>query len=85
MEEKQLDLVIHLEKWSPKKKYDRLGEENLYFDVLGKDIPMFVLPVAPGRNLSTLIEVAVKYYISRKSGSESFIEHIYKNSKIEKK
>jgi HPr kinase/phosphorylase len=78
MDEKKLDLVINLEKWSPKKKYDRLGEENLYHRILGKDIPMFILPVAPGRNLSTLIQVAVKYFISRRNGSQSFIEHIYK-------
>jgi HPr kinase/phosphorylase len=81
MEEKKLDLVIHLEKWSNKKKYDRLGEENMYYKILGKDVPMFTLPVAPGRNLSTLIEVAVKYFISRKNGSQSFIEHIYKEIK----
>lgn len=77
LEEKKLDLVINLEKWNPKKKYDRLGEGDLYFKVLGKDIPMFTLPVAMGRNLSTLIEVAVKYFISRKNGSESFVEHVY--------
>jgi HPr kinase/phosphorylase len=76
LEEKKLDLVIILEKWDPKKKYDRLGEDNLYFKILGKDIPMFILPVALGRNLSTLIEVAVRYFISRKSGSRSFVEHI---------
>lgn len=78
LDEKRLDLVINLEKWSAKKRYDRLGEESLFFSVLGKDIPMFDLPVAPGRNLSTLIEVAVKYFISRKNGSESFMEHIYR-------
>lgn len=77
LEEKKLDLVINLEKWDHKKKYDRLGEENLYFTILGNDIPMFNLPVAMGRNLSTLIEVAVKYFISRKNGSRSFIEHLY--------
>jgi HPr kinase/phosphorylase len=77
MEEKKLDLVIELEKWNPKKKYDRLGEGTLYFNILGKDIPMFNLPVAVGRNLSTLIEVATKYFISRKNGSVSFIEHMY--------
>ncbi len=76
LEEKKLDLVINLEKWNPKKKYDRLGEENLYYTILGNDIPMFNLPVAMGRNLSTLIEVAVKYFISRKNGSRSFIEHL---------
>lgn len=76
LEEKKLDLVINLENWDPKKKYDRLGEDNLYFKILGKDIPMINLPVALGRNLSTLVEVAVKYFISRKSGSVSFIEHL---------
>jgi len=79
LEEKKLDVVIELEKWNPKKKYDRLGEGHLYFNILGKDIPMFNLPVAVGRNVSTLIEVAVKYFISRKSGSVSFIDHIYSN------
>jgi HPr kinase/phosphorylase len=78
MEEKKLDLVIDLVKWNPKKKYDRLGEEKQYFNVLDKDIPMITLPVAPGRNLSTLVEVAVKYFISRKNGSVSFLEHSYK-------
>ncbi|MEN8223509.1 MAG: HPr(Ser) kinase/phosphatase [Acidobacteriota bacterium] len=76
LEEKKLDLVIDMENWDPKKKYDRLGEENLYFPILGKDIQMFKLPVSIGRNLSTLVEITVKYFISRKSGSESFLEHI---------
>jgi HPr kinase/phosphorylase len=76
LEEKKLDLVIILENWEPKKKYDRLGEDNLYFKILGKDIPMFILPVALGRNLSTLIEAAVRYFLSRKSGSRSFVDHI---------
>ncbi|MCK4835808.1 MAG: HPr(Ser) kinase/phosphatase [Candidatus Aminicenantes bacterium] len=83
MNEKKLDLVIDLEKWSPNKKYDRLGEETQYNKILGKDIPMFTLPVAPGRNLATLIEVAVKFFISRKNGSQSFIEHIHKRNNKE--
>ena len=74
--EKKLDLVIKLEKWSHRKKYDRLGEGKLSFNILGKEIPMFVIPVAPGRNISTLVEVAVKYYMSRKNGSKSFIEYL---------
>ncbi len=81
LEEKKLDLVIDMEKWDPKKKYDRLGEENLYFPILGKDIPMFKLPVSIGRNLSTLVEIAVKYFISRKSGSESFLEQLNRENK----
>lgn len=83
LEEKKLDLVINLEKWDPKKKYDRLGAENLYAPILGKDIVMFNLPVALGRNLSILIEAAVKYYISRKNGGRSFVDHLNKNKIIE--
>lgn len=85
LEEKRLDVVINLEHWDPKKKYDRLGEGNLYFKILGKDIPMFNLPVALGRNLSTLVEVAVKYFISRKSGCKSFIDHLDGNGNYEVK
>jgi HPr kinase/phosphorylase len=76
LEEKKLDLVIQLEKWNPKKKYVRLGIDQLYFNILGKDVPMFDIPVGVGRNLSTLIEVAVKYFISRKSGSIPFTAYI---------
>jgi HPr kinase/phosphorylase len=79
LDEKKLDLVINLEKWNPRKKYDRLGEGDLHYEVLKRPIPMFNLPVAVGRNLSTLIEVAVKYFISKKNGSVSFIEHIYED------
>jgi len=72
--EKKLDLIIHLERWDAKKMYDRLGEENQYDKILDIDIPMFTLPVAPGRDLSTLIEVAVRYFISRQNGNKSFLE-----------
>lgn len=79
LDEKKLDLVIQLETWDPKKKYERLGIDPLYFKILGKDIPMFNIPVGVGRNLSILIEVAVKYFIARKTGSKSFIEYLEHN------
>jgi HPr kinase/phosphorylase len=73
-EEKKLDLVINLELWDPKKKYDRLGGEDLYFKVLDKDIPMFDLPVSSGRNVAIMIEAAVKYFIARENGSTPFVD-----------
>ncbi|MGE5340417.1 MAG: HPr(Ser) kinase/phosphatase [Candidatus Omnitrophota bacterium] len=81
VDEKKLDLVIQLEPWDPKKKYERLGVDQLYFNILGKEIPMFNIPVGVGRNLSTLIEVAVKYFISRQSGGVSFVDYIEQNGK----
>jgi HPr kinase/phosphorylase len=74
LEEKKLNLVINLEKWDPKKKYDRLGEDNLYFKILGLEIPLLTLPVGPGRNLSTIIEVAVRNFLAKKSGKKTYME-----------
>ena len=38
--------------------------------MLGMDIPMINLPVAPGRNLSTMIEVAVRNFLAKKNGEK---------------
>lgn len=74
LDEKKLNLVINLEKWDAKKKYDRLGEDSFYFKILGLDIPLITLPVAPGRNLSTIIEVAVRNFLAKKSGRKSYLD-----------
>jgi HPr kinase/phosphorylase len=64
-----VDLVIRLKRWHPKKEYDRLAlrfpEDHL---VLGERIPQLNIPVAPGRNIATLIEVACKVHLLRKRG-----------------
>jgi HPr kinase/phosphorylase len=75
-----IDLVITLKKWHRKKEYDRLGlrfPED--YEVLGERIPQLTLPVAPGRNIATLIEVACKVHILRKKGyhaSEEIVERL---------
>jgi HPr kinase/phosphorylase len=74
LDEKKLNLVINLEKWDAKKKYDRLGEDTQYFKILGLEIPLITLPVGPGRNLSTIIEVAVRNFLAKKSGKKTYLE-----------
>ena len=54
----KIDLVINLENWQEGKMYDRLGLEEQTMDILGIHVPLIVLPVCPGRNLSVVIEVA---------------------------
>ncbi len=65
----ELDLVISLKKWLQGKEYDRLGlkfPED--YKLLGEKIPRINIPVGPGRNMATLIEVACKVYILRQKG-----------------
>ena len=66
--ESQLDLVVHLEPWDDKKVYDRLGIEDHHVDILDVQIPIVTIPVRPGRNLASIIEVAVMNNRHRKFG-----------------
>lgn len=53
-----IDMCINLEFWDENKRYDRLGAEVNYKNILGIDIPYYTIPVRPGRNLSIILEVA---------------------------
>ena len=57
-----VNMEIELEEWDPAVEYDRLGINDLSSEILGIKIPKAVIPVRPGRNLSTIIEVAAKNY-----------------------
>lgn len=60
----KIELVIQFEEWNStpdrptRDEYDRSGIEEQKTDILGIDIPKIIMSVLPGRNLSTLIEVA---------------------------
>lgn len=53
-----IDLVVHFENWDQDKIYDRLGIETIYTDILGVSVPIFTVPVRPGRNLAVILEMA---------------------------
>ena len=56
--ESQLDLVIQFEPWDDKKIYDRLGIDDHYTEILDVRVPIVTIPVRPGRNLASIVEVA---------------------------
>jgi len=67
--EARVDLVIRLKKWRRGYEVDRLGlKSGDDMTVLGRRIPQLAIPVAPGRNIATLIEVACKVHMLRKKG-----------------
>ncbi|HEK85041.1 MAG: hypothetical protein ACPLZD_04780 [Candidatus Saccharicenans sp.] len=69
LDETQIDLVIRLKKWNKKMEIDRLGLEVPEDYVLaGTRIPQLHIPVAPGRNIATLIEVASRVFLLRQKG-----------------
>ena len=65
---KQLGLVIHLERWEEGKEYDRLGLRDESFQILGIEMPLVRMPVAPARNIALLVEVAARNQLLREGG-----------------
>jgi HPr kinase/phosphorylase len=65
---KRVELVVHLERWDEARDYDRLGVDDQTHDLLGLKVPLVRMPVAPGRNLATLIEVAARNQLLRARG-----------------
>ena len=65
---KEVIFYIHLERWHSQKAYDRLGFSWQRREVFGVELPSMSIPVAPGRNLSVLVEVACRVFLMRSSG-----------------
>jgi HPr kinase/phosphorylase len=65
---KRVELVVQLERWDPQREYDRLGLDDVSFDLLGIGLPLIRMPVAPGRNLAILVEVAARNQLLRTRG-----------------
>ena len=66
--ESQLDMVVHFEQWDSTKFYDRLGIEDHFTEILGVKVPIVTIPVRPGRNLASIVEVAAMNNRHRKFG-----------------
>ncbi|MDR0818193.1 MAG: HPr(Ser) kinase/phosphatase [Oscillospiraceae bacterium] len=65
---KQINLIINLEIWRDDAVYDRLGAETQYTEILGVEVPSLSMPVAPGRNLAVIVEVAAMNNKQKKMG-----------------
>lgn len=76
---KPIDLVVRLERWIEGTEYDRLGIAGESYECLGVTKPLVRLPVASGRNLALLVEIAVRNHIMKLQGydsAEDFIERV---------
>jgi len=68
---KKIELVVELREWSEHEEYDRLGFDDRFDRILDVSVPAVQLPVRPGRNLATLIEVAARNQLLKLQGTHS--------------
>lgn len=72
----KLDLVIELELWQEGKVYDRLGLDEQTYSILDTAVPYIRMPVASGRNVASLIEVAARNHVLKMQGHDSAREYV---------
>jgi HPr kinase/phosphorylase len=75
---KSIELVIELQRWDPTKKYDRLGLDGQTYAILDRPRPFMTLPVASGRNLALLIEIAARNELLKQQGYDAAKEFALK-------
>lgn len=75
---KTVDLTVDLVRWKNDEEYDRLGLDEREYPLLGVPVPLIRMPVAPGRNLATLVEVAVRIQMLKAQGHSASNEFFQK-------
>ena len=70
----QIDLVVNIVHWNTQEAYDRLGLEDQFSEILGVRVPMYTIPITPGRNLAVILEVAAMNNRQKKMGYNAALE-----------
>ncbi len=70
-DKKIVDMQLELVEWDETQEYDRLGVDDRTTSILGIEIPHIVIPVRPGRNLGSIIEVAARNNLLKGMGCHS--------------
>jgi HPr kinase/phosphorylase len=65
---KRVELVVQLERWDATREYERLGLDDAFYEILGLRVPLIRMPVAPGRSIAILVEVAARNQLLRARG-----------------
>ncbi len=73
---KAIDLVIELERWQVGKAYDRLGLDETLYRILELPCPYIRMPVATGRNVAVLVEIAARNHVLKLQGHFSAQEFV---------
>ena len=78
-ERKRIDVVVKLVEWSRDVEYDRMGLEDRYHEILGVNVRELMIPVRPGRDMSSILEVAARNELLKNAGhhaAREFFDHL---------
>lgn len=70
-EHKKIDMVVNLVMFDKQRHVERLGLDREQYRILGVEVPMYTIPITPGKNICTIIEVVAKNEFAKKLGYDA--------------
>jgi HPr kinase/phosphorylase len=70
-QQKRIEVVVELQDWDVAKDVDRTGLDGRTTEILGIELPLVVIPLNPGKNLTVICEVVAMNHLLRYSGVDS--------------
>ncbi|MFW6089183.1 MAG: HPr(Ser) kinase/phosphatase [Gemmatimonadota bacterium] len=70
-QQKRVEVVVQLERWSDEMAYDRTGLDIETTEILGVELPRVSVPLNPGKNITVISEVVAMRHLLRYAGIDS--------------
>ncbi len=75
---KRVEVEVNLREWDAKENYERLGLEGRFSTMLEVRIPLVIVPIFPGKNITVICETIALNYLSKTYGYDP-AEHFNEN------
>ncbi len=66
--QKRVEVQVRLVDWDKDMDYERLGLEETHTEIVGVDIPLIVLPINPGKNITVISETIALNHLLKTYG-----------------
>jgi HPr kinase/phosphorylase len=76
---KRIDMIVRLAEWHEDEEYERLGVEDAFESILDVPVRLLKVPVRPGRDMGSILEIAARNELLRRAGTHSakkFVERL---------
>ena len=83
---KRIEVVVRLERWDETSEYDRTGLEGRTTEILGVELPLVIVPLVPGKNITVISEVIAMNYLLKLMGhhtAEEFNRRLLEQMKLD--
>ncbi|MGH7674873.1 MAG: HPr(Ser) kinase/phosphatase [Gemmatimonadales bacterium] len=67
-QQKRIEVVVQLEDWDDAREYDRTGLDSRETTLLDVALPLVMVPLNPGKNLTVICEIVAMNHLLRYSG-----------------